>query len=225
MSLDLDVVQKPKWQYQICAFCDEKVDYKSLSEELQDKIDRLEYRIEQMHLKDTCYNIIYEKQEWDNKKYNHKFIKMEKPDAMPFYTEICKMITLTFDPRKFPVLFDRNAQRDYIQHVIRDYVELYNNGPIYGCYELHETGVVHSHFIIPNISNHEIDYLKKQFTNKQDNDKAVHVCEKEIAKAIKYINKPETKDKNNWQNFYYCDIELILKKTLVKPIKNLFSPL
>jgi len=210
MSLDLGMVTKQK-KFSICAFCETKVDYKTLYEESLKTIELLEFRIEQMHLKDSCYNKVYE-----NEYQNGKLIMLETAQPAPFYTDgLVNMITLTFDPKKFPVLINRSAQRLYIRMIIDEYIELFNPGIIYGCFELHDSGVVHSHFIILNFSIDDLNWFKKQFTNNPKNDTAVHRCGKTLADGLQYVNKLETKDNNNIHNYF------IYKKMS----KNKISPL
>ncbi len=40
------------------------------------------------------------------------------------------------------------------------------------------------------------------FTDKKENIHAVHCCNKNFYEAVEYINKPQTKDKNNTYNFF-----------------------
>jgi len=202
MSLDLpDVVFKKK--FSICAFCDTKVDYQTLYNESLKTIDILEFRIEQMHLKDSCYNKIYE----NDKKPITRLVEIPMKIHWPLNRKVY-MVTLTFDPKKFKVLINRTAQRSYIRMIVDEYIELFTPDYLYGCYELHDSGVVHSHFIISNFSDDELNWFKKKFTDNPKNDTAVHRCEKDKLDAIEYLNKVETKDTNNMQNYYvYQDME------------------
>ena len=202
-ALDLPEVKVPV-KYSICSMCSEKNDYKTLYEESLKTIDLLEFRIEQMHLKDSCYNILSE-QELDrrNIKSEIRLLEKSKPN---YFTEVhdIVMVTITFDPRKFPVLINRTAQRDYIRYVLDRFIDLFKGeiDYIYGCYELHDSGIVHTHFLIEKFDDHMYRYLQKQFTNDKNNDKAVHRCMKHPNEGYEYINKQETKDRNNMQNFY-----------------------
>jgi len=213
MSLDLpNMVYKNKRNFQVCAFCETKIDYESLYNETLKKIDILEFRIEQMHLKDSCYNKVYEN---DYKTGKLKMLEIAQP--APFYTDrVVLMITLTFDPRKFQVLINRTAQRLYIRMIIDEYIELFNPDIIYGCFELHDSGVVHSHFLIPNFSDDDLNWFKKKFTNNPKNETAVHRCEKTLADGLRYVNKLETKDNNNIHNYF------IYKKIQNKISSNIY---
>jgi len=118
-----------------------------------------------------------------------------------------KMITLTFDPRKFPRLTNRQAQRNYLYYIIE---QMHPLGEIYGCFELHETGVVHTHFLVKDSCEKELDFLKSKLTIKLANYNdtpvygahAVHICQKLAREGFDYINKKETKDLNAIYNFY-----------------------
>lgn len=180
--------------------CSERKDYKTLYEETLKTIDLLEFRIEQMHLKDSCYSILDSVLD----KPKERIYLIESPRLINCQFHTCKMVTLTFDPRKFPVLINRTAQRDYIRYVLDLFIDLFGNeiNSIYGCYELHDSGIVHSHFMIDSLDEHQYKFLQKYFTNDKNNDKAVHRCEKYQQQAVDYINKKETKDNNNMQNYY-----------------------
>lgn len=116
-----------------------------------------------------------------------------------FNTTKVKMITLTFDRHKFKELKNRQAQRNYFQYIIDKWEPL---TPIYGCFELHEDGVVHTHFMVHNITDNDLQFFKSWLTNHDANIHAVHACDKIQREAFDYINKPETKDKNAIFNFY-----------------------
>jgi len=115
------------------------------------------------------------------------------------YQEKVKFITLTFDPRKFKQLTNRQSQRNYLEYIIN---KIFPLGNMYGCFELHENGVVHSHFMINNLLEKEILEFRKYLTNYPNNIHACHIIEKDKMEAFNYINKPETKDKHSIYNFY-----------------------
>jgi len=189
----------------LCNYCEQPIiDYKALYENLLEKVDYYKEEIRDLYLKDSCHRYLIE--DTVNKPWN--LIHTINPITDPFYTEICKMVTLTFDPRKFPVLFDTKAQRLYIAESLNEFISTFNIAHLYGCYELHENGVVHSHFIIPNISEFELKFLRLKFTNNEKNEHAVHCCEKVLEDGIKYVNKKETKDIKNELNFYRSKINI-----------------
>jgi hypothetical protein len=110
-----------------------------------------------------------------------------------------KMVTLTFDRSHFKHLNSRSSQRDYILYALGHF---YDKIRIYGCFELHEDGVVHSHFMTPEIDNDTLENIKLFFTKKDSNIYAVHVCDKSLEEAYKYITKEETKDPNEQYNYF-----------------------
>ena len=211
MSLnDLDgllgVTPKKNRTYTICAMCSEKKDYKTLYEELLERYNnQCEVMVEFMK-SDTCNEFLIEKErkvaiKHLHQKYNEdiiNFIFDYGANAYPF----CKMVTLTFDPKKFKRLINRNAQRAYMEQVLNDLIDRDSIEELYGCYELHENGNVHVHFLTKYIDLFELQFLKKQFTDKIDNIHAVHCCDKNFYEGVAYINKPETKDKNCEYNFF-----------------------
>lgn len=213
-SLDLPIVSVLV-KYQICAMCSEKKDYKTLYEENLKTIDLLEFRIEQMHLKDSCYSMLDSYKETENSKRD--FIALLEKPCNPFLTKDCVMVTLTFDPKMFPVLINRTAQRDYIRYKLNEFIELFEIDELYGCYELHDSGIVHSHFVVEKLDIHQYSWLTQQFTRTFGNKTAVHRCDKKTSEATDYINKSETKDRNNMQNYFryrkpHYDYEQSFKK-------------
>lgn len=215
-------IEAKKWANQenkkliLCNYCEQPIiDYKALYEKELENVDYYKQELRDLYLKDSCHKILIRKENlpW-------KIIELEKPIDNPFYTEICKMITLTFDPRKFPVLFDKRAQRQYVAETINEFITTFPRiDALYGCYELHENGVVHSHFIIPNISNFELKFLRLKYTDNDQNIHAVHCCEKVLSDGVNYVNKKETKDIENLKNYY------IIKKYLDYSICPVPGPL
>ena len=139
--------------------------------------------------------------------------------------ESYQMVTITFDPKKFPVLRSRTAQRDYIIQSLEELI--ISPGRIlpdfYGCFELHDSGIVHAHLMIQNIDIQELEILKKKFTNNSHNITAIHCCSKTFEDVLVYINKKETKDKNNHYNFYLFrkETKVDLDITKIKSYKNI----
>jgi len=212
MSLnDLDgllgVTPKKNRTYTICAMCSEKKDYKSLYEELLIKQEYQNEMMVEFMKSDSCNDFIEDK-EWKtaikhlHQPYDSKivhFIFYPNPPEYPF----CKMITLTFDPKKFKRLINRNAQRAYMEQTLNELINKDTIEELYGCYELHENGNVHVHFLTTQVWQYDVlDFLKYKFTDKKDNIHAVHCCDKNFYEAVAYINKPETKDKNCDYNFF-----------------------
>lgn len=213
MSLnDLDallgVIPKKNRTYTICAMCSEKKDYKALYEEALDQLEHARDSMAEFMKSDSCLKYLTDIEYINKIKHIDKpydpnivhFIFYENPPEYPF----CKMITLTFDPKKFKFLCNRNAQRYYMQQTINQLINFENTTveEIYGCYELHENGNVHVHFLTNFIGPVDLLYLKNQFTDKKDNIHAVHCCDKNFYEGVEYINKEATKDKHNNYNFF-----------------------
>lgn len=203
----LGVTPRKNRTYTICAMCSEKKDYKSLYEELLIKYEYQNEVMVEFMKGDSCNDLLIEK-EWKHAiKHLHKpyhpeivhFIFDLKNDYPQTY-----MITLTFDPKKFKRLINRNAQRAYMEQTINELINIPGVGidEIYGCYELHENGNVHVHFLTQKIYDNVLEFLKYKFTDKKENIHAVHCCTKNFYEAVEYINKPETKDKNCDYNFF-----------------------
>lgn len=208
--------------------CLESMDYKSEFIKLQ--IENLKLKKEVIELKqlDSCIKLL------KDLPYNN-VIEIERKLNFPLQIEestVCKFITLTFDPKKFPILSNRSAQRSYIKQSLEqliktDYGCNYKLGDIYGCYELHDSGIVHAHFVIQNIHIEELAILKREYTNNPNNIITPHVCNKNYREAVDYINKKETKDVNNMCNWFIfrktfsnIDLKVEFYKKLKKPLEN-----
>lgn len=194
---------------QPCFMClNPEMDKKTIrSYELE--IQDLKHQIIVLKSSDSChkaleklYKLSKEKQpeeciELLEKKF--QLIDLEKHFKMDVNDYKCQMLTLTFDRHKFKDLRNRSAQRNYFKYVLEKWHHL---SPLYGCFELHEDGVVHTHLMTINSTQADLDYLKNWLTNYDKNIHAIHSCEKAAIDAFDYINKPETKDKNVIFNFY-----------------------
>lgn len=212
----------------LCAMCLESMDYKS--EFLKLQIENLKLKKEVIELKqlDSCIKQL------KDLPYNN-VIEIERKMHFPLQIEestVCKFITLTFDPKKFPILSNRTAQRSYIKQSLEqliktDYGCNYKLGDLYGCYELHDSGIVHAHFVIQHIHIEELAILKREYTNNPNNSITPHVCNKNYREAVDYINKKETKDLNNMCNWFIfrktfsnIDLKVEFYKKLKKPLEN-----
>jgi len=116
------------------------------------------------------------------------------------FPQMVKMVTITFDRSWFKHLNSRSSQRDYILYALGNIPTIID---IIGCFELHEDGVVHAHYMSHIITEETYDKLKSYFTKKPNNIHAVHVCDKSYEDAYKYITKEETKDPNELYNYFY----------------------
>lgn len=192
--------------------------------------ENLKLKKENLDLKrlDSCIKLLKELP------YNN-IIEIENQLHYPLEIEenvICKFVTLTFDPKKFPILSNRTAQRAYIKEQLEQLIKTdwgCNNRmhDFYGCYELHDSGIVHAHFVIKQIYVEELAILKRQFTDNPNNSHTPHVCNKNYREAVDYINKKETKDVNNMCNWFIfrktfsnVDLKIQFYKKLKKPLEN-----
>lgn len=99
-------------------------------------------------------------------------------------------VTLTFDPAKFGTHRLDQHRKDYILHqlmILYD-KELIKN--FYGCFEHHDSGIIHAHVIIKTYNPSEVyQLLQVKFTDNNRNKRAVQLVPAKIPNAIKYINK------------------------------------
>lgn len=184
-----------------CFMClNPNIDLKTIRQ-YEIEIEDLKNQILALKNSDSCYRALDKLPKIPQKikmlEKNETYKTYEK--TLILYQEKVQFITMTFDPHKFKTLTNRQAQRNYMQYVIEKVEPI---GPFYGCFELHENGVVHSHFMINKFNEKEFNEMKSWLTNFNNNIYALHQCEKTYTDAFDYINKPETKDKNAIFNFY-----------------------
>lgn len=103
-------------------------------------------------------------------------------------------VTITFDPHRFDKLelSTEQSQKDYILTMLskaskrpETYTEF-----IYGCFEKHKSGVIHTHLLYKIDDKNELEkYLLRKFASKPRNKHAVDISwVKDIEKVYEYIN-------------------------------------
>lgn len=231
----IDVINKKRQSqkenlppFTICSMCSEGLNYKELLAEAQEQIYELETIIDKLKNADSSKKLLKDIS-------TNNVILLDLPSYLECKNlkNTVKMITITFDPKKFPVLFDKDAQRSYIIQSLEELISTdwgcnYQLGEFYGCFELHDSGVVHAHLIMTHIHIEELHILKMKFTDNRNNINAIHCCEKTYDEALAYINKKETKDKHNSYNYFKFKKTLrnpnldLQKKTLKNMVKKVF---
>lgn len=111
-----------------------------------------------------------------------------------YHSATLKFYTLTFDPAKFGVSNDMELEKQYMLIQIGKAYRDFNCTYVYGCFEYHKTGAVHTHFILKSYDNHPKIYkfLKYRFTDNPSNRCAIVVKAVADYGVIKYINKEST---------------------------------
>lgn len=109
------------------------------------------------------------------------------------YAKNSYFATLTFDPRKFGYDNDEDDEQNYLLQLIKNVSENTHFHNIYGCFEKHQDGRTHTHFIF-NMYAYGIDYvtlqLKRELTDFISNSRAADVQPiRDMQKVIDYINK------------------------------------
>lgn len=104
--------------------------------------------------------------------------------------------TITFDPHRFDYLqlSTEISQKKYIikqLHELRHHVDF-----IYGCFEKHLSGVIHSHLII---EANDVDYVKdklmRAFSSKPSNKHAIDISPiRDVGKCLRYIDTMVDRD-------------------------------
>lgn len=125
-----------------------------------------------------------------------QFYRSKSP--MPFETPISeelhywKFLTITFDPEKFGISNEPGDEKNYILHHLLRVYKLNYCSALYGCFEQHQSGRVHSHIVIKVLDNDIYGELKRSFTDNPRNKHAVDIGLARFPQAIKYIEKEST---------------------------------
>lgn len=168
------------------------------NETLKQKVEALEQALAYFKNKDSIMKNLKKHFPYDGyQKMNNVLLYKSLKPILHDDSEVL-MITQTFDPAKFPVLNNRVSQRDYIKQVLE--VALKDHPIIQGCFELHKTGVVHSHFIVTQ--NIDKENLKQYFTKNKSNEHCINFVKKTYKEAYDYITKDATKDADNSYNYF-----------------------
>lgn len=170
------------------------------NKQLTDKVDELEKLLSFYQSKDSIQKNLLKHFPFE---YSKKIqnINLYKELSIIDYIdpgEHCYLITITFDPAKFPILNNRVSQRDYIKQVLE--IQTYHQPIVQGCFELHKSGVVHSHLIV--FEKLDINDLKSYFTKNLENEHCINVQQKFYKQAYEYITKDTTKDSDNNYNYF-----------------------
>jgi len=122
--------------------------------------------------------------------------------------------TITFDPSYFDCkLTSQYTQREYIKSVLYLTLMKFKIDYMFGCFELHKSGIVHCHVIFKLTEDHLPNLIKNfiaQYFTKRDMEtqRAVRCDLKDHNEAFNYITKTDTKGTEFDNNYIYY----ILKK-------------
>lgn len=120
-------------------------------------------------------------------------------------------ITLTFDPQKFGISNEPEGEKNYMLNIILAAARLSYISSVYGSFELHKNGTVHTHFVAKVHDQQIYSYLKKQLTDNPKNKNAVNLGPAKFPNCIKYIQK-ESND------YYQLDMPILEKKEEKNPL-------
>jgi hypothetical protein len=113
-------------------------------------------------------------------------------DGWDLNTKLWRFITLTFDPSKFGCSNDPENERMYMLNIILAAARLSYITKVYGSFELHKNGTIHTHFIAEVHSQDLYHFLKKKLTDNPKNKNAVNEGKAKFPNCIKYIEKEST---------------------------------
>lgn len=113
-------------------------------------------------------------------------------------------VTITFDPNRFENLdvITEESQQKYILTKLYDFLSKgYNVTELYGSFELHQSGVVHSHLLIGIYDWKQLyDFLLRQFSKTRRNKHCILIKPiDDMKKWIEYINKAESYEKQYYR--------------------------
>lgn len=170
--------------------------------ETHDELAQLvkELLIENKQLKDDnvyyrCIETFLTKHE-PRDSYLNAFYIEDSPMAFDDYTirGNCYFMTITFDPKRFDNfhLTTSETQKKYILYQLHKH--RYRIVFMYGCFEKHKNGVIHSHIIINPIceddfKQHCLNHLKSAFTKNINSRITIdYQLVKSVDKTIEYID-------------------------------------
>jgi len=116
-------------------------------------------------------------------------------------------MTITFDPERFDNLIftSEDQQKDYILKSLYEFRHYINF--IYGCFEKHQNGIIHTHMII-NFNDYKefkekyFNKLKSKFTRNLRNKYTIDIeAVRDLDKVLQYIDYGE-KVKYGFYIFY-----------------------
>lgn len=118
-----------------------------------------------------------------------------------------RFLTLTFDPMKFGIEPNEDDRKNYILHHLLKAVKIQFISTFYGCFEYHESGIIHSHIVIKTTYADKFieDYFQPLFTDNRRNKKAV-VCLPAKKSVLDYIHKVNSPEKRSNHFFRYKDL-------------------
>lgn len=145
-----------------------------------------------------------EKQIYKNIKMVSKWEPSEEQENKQYNEEYGRhlFITLTFDPNRFGDCNEPEEEQLYLLYLINQAYEKELLLPtVYGCFEKHKNGSIHTHFIctVKYASIHTTTlkkFFKARLTDNPYNRNAVDVGNYRFKKSIEYINKNQ--DYKKW---------------------------
>lgn len=116
--------------------------------------------------------------------------------------------TITLDPSFFKYgLISEYTQRQYIKSALWLTLKKFNFQSMFGCFELHKSGIVHSHVIFNSPETEPtkvLNFIVPLFTKRSlETQHAIRADFKESEEAFNYITKEESKSQNYDNNYFY----------------------
>lgn len=106
------------------------------------------------------------------------------------HTDDLYFITITFDPHRFDSL-DLTSEESQKKYILKQLHNLRHRlGFVYGCFEKHKSGVIHSHLILETRDEETIkDSLIRAFSKNIKNRFCIDMSEvRDIRNTLRYIN-------------------------------------
>lgn len=160
------------------------------NKQLKNQLEELSQELLKFYTTDTLNKLYLSSYQMSGVK--QLFQISEKPMVFEYKHYICQsyFLTLTFDPARFGLAPYPEQRIDYIlYHMYKCCKYVFIKG-LYGCFEHHKNGIVHSHMIIITEEKEQVyKYLHKQFTDNPHNKIAVHIDKAKHPQAKQYIEK------------------------------------
>jgi len=163
--------------------------YKCQNKVLLEKVQRLEEQLGYILNLSSDALIVSRFDKFNSSRYftfSDKFLPISDftNDTLKYY----HFFTITFDPAKFGVGNQSDAEEAYIIKCLFDVREFFHE--LTGCFELTKQGITHAHFITYSYQPQELHkHLKKMFTDNPRNNVAIHHGPAKFPTSIDYISK------------------------------------
>lgn len=178
---------------------------------------------ELLFYKNMEININHNFSEFDEQDFKQQSVPLKIKSAYDMAHEISGaintnnlyFITITFDPHRFDSL-DLTSEESQKKYILKQIHNLRHRiGFVYGCFEKHKSGVIHSHLILETRDEETVkDSLIRAFSKNIKNRYCIDMSEvRDISNTLRYINTDIDRDgqvssvKSKYGFYYFKNAE------------------